>query len=867
MTFIGRYFKASRTPTIDVSNVTLLVNETFQWIFSGLNINVSQCRLDSIRIEGQEDQSNYTDQKVENPQIIIHNSSFNSLDLKPRTKAQITDCYTDAQFQPRPTLITVNNSDLSIQNSHLENFVNENHSTILFGHNNSNVTIENSTFIQHNSSKGVLLLHNNSSIHISSSSILQNIAFTVGYSAVTLRHTIHAVIHNTVFGNNSASVGGALFAEDQCQVILANCTFSSNMAITDKRVNISKNSNLQKVIHDRNNTGAHKPIRSILFNQTSSDAKKYKTISAQHAQLPIRSSILKKMSARFLTRNYNVKEHSAEQEGVSMGMGGALFVVKQSLLLVTKCLFKDNSAQYSAGAIAAGINVILEILETTFVGNKALEGGAFNVDQQSYLLMRNCILKNNLAQYNGGAVVAVINVTLDIQETTFVGNKASEGGAITVQNQTHLRITNCVFDDNISQDLGGAIVGSYNVTLGIQETIFVGNKALSDGGAGGAIDVEQQAQFRIRNCVFKDNSAQYIAGAITTSFNVTLDIQETTFVGNKALSDAGAIDLQHQAQLRITNCVFDDNASQRVAGTGAISGSNHTTLDIQETNFTGNTGDEGGAIAVGLASHLYIRDCTLKDNRAKRMGGAIVGGHRDVIIEINKTYFLNNSARQGGAIHVTQQASLFITNCIVERNSARGPGGAIAAAYNVTLTMRESIFTGNSASYGGALGVSLQSKCHIDWCVFHSNAANETGGSVGIGVKSSLQIENTNFTNNNNSNGGAIELTESRAEIESCQFLSNQAMSGSGGALDLDNPDYVTVRGTLLRGNVASDSGGAISISGGSNVIMNNIKCIGNRAPGNGGCLFIGYVTLTLNNSEISGNIGQRAVLVFLLGI
>ena len=86
--------------------------------------------------------------------------------------------------------------------------------------------------------------------------------------------------------------------------------------------------------------------------------------------------------------------------------------------------------------------------------------------------------------------------------------------------------------------------------------------------------------------------------------------------------------------------------------------------------------------------------------------------------------------------------------------------------------------------------------------------------------------------------------------------MSNQAMTG--GALTLNNPEHVSVGDTSLLGNLASFSGGAITINDGNNVAMNNITCIGNRSPGDGGCLYIDSVTLTLNNSDINENIGQR---------
>ena len=855
LTFIEKYFKSTTRPTIVASDITLSVTETFQWIFSGLNVNVSQSRLDSIRIKVQPGQPNQLEHVVENLQITIHNSSFNSLDLKPGTKAEITECNIDAQFKPRPTLITANNSDVSIQNSHFRNFINENDSTILFGHSNSQIVIENSIFNKHNSSKGVLLLQNNCSLGISDSLILENVVFTSTYSAVTLRDRIHAVVHNSLFRNNSALVGGALCAEEHCRVTLTNCTFSSNKAITGKTLNISENSILQKVL-DRNKTGPSKPVNSSLFNQTSSYAIKSKTIPDYLAQPGRRSLISRIKPSHLVNRLYSMKEHSAQPEGFDPGIGGALFVAEQSQLLVRNCLFKDNSAQFAAGAITTGLNATLDIQGTTFVRNKASQGGAINVGQQAQLRITNCVFDENVSQGPGGAIAGGYSVTLVIQETTFVGNKAfDDGGAIEVLHQVQLRITNCVFDENVCQRVGGAIVGGGYATLDIQETTFVGNKALQQSGA---IDVGPQGHLRITNCVFDDNESQQgiggaigggpnvtlvvqetnftrnsaeAGGAIFASANATLDTQETTFVGNKALQDGGAINVQHQAQLRITNCVFDENVSQRIGG--AICSIDNVTLVVKETNFT------------------------------------------------------RNSAIQGGAIDVQHQTKLSLTNCRLEHNSASSTvGGAINARTKTTLTIRETIFTGNSAPNGGALIVLYQSNGHVEWCVFHNNTAKTTGGAVHVDSKSSLQIENTNFTTNNSTDGGAISIEgnsqlqtnscsfwenvakqdggainlngESTAEIEHCYFLSNQANSGQGGAININNPEHLSVKGTLLLGNVASNYGGALVISGGNNVTMNNIMCIGNRAQ-QGGCLCIDSVTLTLNNSDISENSAQSA--------
>ena len=506
---------------------------------------------------------------------------------------------------------------------------------------------------------------------ISDSVILHNAASSLGYSAVTLRDRVQAVMNNTVFNNNSALSGGAMFAKEQCRLSLTNCTFSSNKAMTGKVLNLQNSSWI------RNDTGTFKTASLTLFNQASLHNKKPKIITAPHAHLLKRRSINKKY---------------VKQEKTPHGLGGAIYV-----------------------------------------------------DQQSYLLVRNCFLKDNSAHVAAGAIVAGRNGTLDIQQTTFAGNKAS--------------------------------------------------------GQGGAIDVEH-------------------------------------------------------TKLRITNCVFDDNVS--LGAGGAISGVDGVKVAIQETHFTGNTADEGGAIVVSNVSHLQIRDCTFKDNHAKQMGGAISGGLPDTIIEINRSYFFNNSGREGGTINVQLQTMLFLTNCRLECNFASESAGAITAAYNATLTIRETNFTGNSAPTGGALSVRVQSECKVDRCVFHNNTVQIAGGAVVFGLKSSLKIENTNFTNNNSSDGGAIfgdtnsylqtnscsflknvakqdggaiSLNGvSTAEIESCRFLSNQAITGQGGAMALSHTEHVAVKGTLLLGNVASANGGAIA-NYGTNFTMNNITCVGNRSP------------------------------------
>ena len=778
-------------------------------------MNVSQCNIDSIRIIVQPNK-----QMVENPEIIIHNSWFHSLDLKPGSKAQITDCYIDAQFKPRPTLITANNSDVSIQNCHFGHFINENGSTVLYGH-NSHVIIENSDFVQHNSSKGILLLQNNSFMYVNILTISRSMATSLGYSSISLQHRIQMIMHNTVFRNNSAWSGGAMFVEDQCRVALTNCTFSSNIANAGKTPSISKISNLPRAscTLDQNSTRTFTSLTHTLFNQTSLDDKSPKVI-------------------------------------VPHGLGGS---------------------------ILAKLNVTLDVQETTFIGNKASDdGGAINIQHMAYLRITNCEFDDNISERFGGAITAAFNATLHVQETTFVGNKAAQfASAIDAGLNATVHIEETTFVGNKAQ-YAGAIFAHLQANLFLDETTFVGNKASCEGGA---INIQQQAYLRMTNCVFDENISGRLGGAIAAAANTTLEIQETNFTHNRAMQ-GGAIDIDiPKTYLRVTDCKFENNHVGHSGIGGAIYGGFGIILEIQGTSFTRNSAWQSGAINIAALGYLSATDCTFEDNRATWIAGAIYSGYQSVL-EINGSYFSNNSAPEGGAINVQTESNLSLSYCEFKYNFASVDGGAVIVMSNVKLKVEKTNFTDNSAShFGGALLMDTRTECYVEWCVFFRNAAKVAGGAVYVVSNSSLHTKYTNFMNNNANNGGAINIQGnsklqtkmcsfwknfakqaggaitlkfySTTVIESCHFLSNNAETG--GAVDVSEPEHVSVSvlSTSFLRNVASAAGGAISISDGTDVIIDNITCIDNQSPGNGGCLVVYSAILTLTNSDISENFGR----------
>ena len=652
-------------------------------------------------------------------------------------------------------------------------------------------------------------------MRITSSLFSQNVAFTLAYSTITLYDRTKVAVKSTTFKNNSALAGGALIAVDQCQVTLTNCTFASNKATTGKTANARKFLIPERNSYSFDENKTYKPIDPTKFKKTSStflhravhnqDQNNTGSFTPRSLALLNQPSVRKKITSHrvhLLVRRSSSRKNSAQRKGILTGFGGAVNLASQSQLLVTNCVFENNSAD-AEGTIAAQQNVTLDIQGTTFVGNKALYGGAISVQQQAQLLMTNCVFENNSCQQLGGAIHCKESITLDIHKTNFRSNSASQGGAIDIDTDAHLHVTDCIFTDNYA-------------------------------GQGAAIGLGYDAILEINGSYFSENSASDVAGGIIALNNVMLDIHGTSFVGNKALKFGGAI----------------------VAQENAI-------LNIRETTFARNkaSGDFAGAINVEQQAHVRVKNCLFDENVAQQRGGTIYGV-TNVILEIEGTNFTRNSVIDGGAIHVRDHVELSLSNCRLEFNSASDTGGAVMAQYNVKIEIRETNFTGNSVvNQGGALCIYSPAECYIVTSVFRGNAAKAIGGAIYIDSKSLLNVKNTIFTSNNGSAGGGIYIagnSKSRGSfysttvIENCHFLSNNALT-SGGAINLNNPEHVSMSYTSFLRNVASDTGGAISIRAGT-VTIDNIGCVGNQVPGGGGCLMIDSATLTLNNSYIGEN-------------
>ena len=257
------------------------------------------------------------------------------------------------------------------------------------------------------------------------------------------------------------------------------------------------------------------------------------------------------------------------------------------------------------------------------------EGGALTINDLTMTkgrvevdLIRNAdgTLKVTMAQLLGGALVNWKG-TLNIVNSTFSYNEATDSGGAIRNEEGVVNIINSSFIGNLAAGSGGAIRNEEGAVNIINST-FSGN--LADDG-GGVID--NWGELSISTSAFSGNSADSFGGTIYNAGE--LSISTSAFSDNWAGLAGGAIG--NTGELSVSDSAFSDN-SAKFAG-GAIS--NVGELSIVNSTFSHNSADSSGAIS--NTGELSI---------------------------INST-FSSNSAEKGGAIYNGEDGKLHITNSII----------------------------------------------------------------------------------------------------------------------------------------------------------------------------------------------------------
>ena len=364
---------------------------------------------------------------------------------------------------------------------------------------------------------------------------------------------------------------------------------------------------------------------------------------------------------------------------------------------------------------------------------------------------------NTLVTLDGNLQTRILHghsgVTLTVRNLTFIdGYTTAEGGAIYIDELSHLTVENSSFSGHVSTQTAELYAGGGAISIERRSSATILNSTFShnQAGNGGAIAIggwngyDQGGTITVQDSIFTHNSATEDGsvpgggdggGAIYLKGGVSATIRNSTFTANQA-PNGGAIHQLH-ADVLIENSTFADNIANHayaLGGGGALymDGGKllaHESMIIRHSTFRNNsTNNAGGAIFSFPegSETTVIEDSLFEENRAHGRGLAGAIYHQSAAgkghLEIDRTAFIRNDAfatfpggdfaSQGGAIWLINTTAA-IQNSTFYANDAsdlslpatdwhRGFGGAIVAHAVVDIT--NSTFAYNTAGFvGGAI--------------------------------------------------------------------------------------------------------------------------------------------------------------------
>ena len=171
---------------------------------------------------------------------------------------------------------------------------------------------------------------------------------------------------------------------------------------------------------------------------------------------------------------------------------------------------------------------------------------------------------------NGGSAKLILKGVHVFHNKTRDAFLNTNGGAIFADGG-RIRINNCVFRENKSEDYGGAIFADEGDSyITIEDSQFIRNEADDDGG-GIYID---RGNLRVKNTTFDGNYGGDDGGGIYINDEDGTVIRRCVFVNNRAKDAAGGLYINDD-DVFIVDCDFHDNTAGGYGGGGIYVDSVH----------------------------------------------------------------------------------------------------------------------------------------------------------------------------------------------------------------------------------------------------------------------------------------------------
>jgi hypothetical protein len=183
-------------------------------------------------------------------------------------------------------------------------------------------------------------------------------------------------------------------------------------------------------------------------------------------------------------------------------------------------------------------NLAVNLSGMTLANGSVSGSGGAVLDANHPLAIADCILTNDSASNQGGAIVApyLSSAQFTLTGSRITGNVASNGGALYLPVYTIATISKCIIANNSATQQGGGIYSASNHGSSISKSTIEGNVSAVGGG------IYDYRSFVVENSTVVANSATTNGGGIVLrdSFS-SVTIRSSTISANSAANSGGGI--------------------------------------------------------------------------------------------------------------------------------------------------------------------------------------------------------------------------------------------------------------------------------------------------------------------------------------
>lgn len=557
-------------------------------------------------------------------------------------------------------------------------------------------------------------------------------------------------------------------------------------------------------------------------------------------------------------------------KNIAVEGAGINFYALNSYIICDDCDFLENSARsIGAGVLARDRNQFVKVVNSRFLRNAALYGGAIYLKDDNHdFVLENSDIIGNIASVGGsssdggGVYVDTYNERVVIKGCLLSDNVASfEGGGIYLNlYNNNLTISDSVIVNNMAvSGGGGAFIFSFNENITITNVTFSMNSALTVGG--GLFIHTENSNMKILDSFFNNNTSGDHGGGFAMSqdnFNVDFVNVEVKFNDARGVGGGGYL-WQKNDFVSFHNCLFMGNtAFFDGGGLYAYRYNNFITLVQSQFNANQALSDDGGGVFIKYTNnYMFMSGCRFYNNSAETGGGAvIIRRHNEYVYIENSSFWSNRANNEGGAIHsFTANSYMTFTNVEFRQNQA-DVGGGLFLGDDDYFSLLDSTFLSNSARRGGGAIMGFYARnALIAGCSFARNTASTAGGLL---VRSeNVMLKSSIFQMNEALDSGGAYVSTRDGLVHNCTFTSNIATGVSGGLIISESVN-VLLTDLVFHNNEARTAGGGVGIGESENITVRGASFFSNIGAEGGGMLIALSDDVVVEDSTFTSCSGLR---------